>query len=183
MAEETDTATVAKRTTVDTYANKVKVSGGPMWVDSKFYVTTEKYFRNRRGFDVQVDYQHLWTRGFGLGVDYAYNRTNYDHWGHFTLIYLGPSFVYAYRGLDRFTFDAAVGLGYAYYSEPGYERHGLGFMFKLGAEYQILPHVGVGLDLCRLSTAYQKPEGFSLPDDEGYGIARFGVVAGLRFYF
>ena len=183
MAEETDTATVARRTSVDSYANKVKVSSGPMWVDSKMYVSSENYIKNQRGFDVMVDYQHLWSSGIGVGVDYAYNRTSYSKWGHFTLIYLGPSFVYAYRGLNRFTFDVTAGLGYAYYMEPGYDHHGMGFMLKLGAEYQLFSNVGVGVEFSRISTAYIKPEGLLIPDDESYGIARYGVLAGLRFYF
>lgn len=182
-AEPMDTATVGGRTPVNAYSNKLKLSGGPMWTDSKVYVTSERYYKFRTGFDVMLDFQHLWQRGFGLGIDYAYHRTSFEGWGHYTLIYVGPSFVYANRSIDRFTFDAAFGVGYAYYTEPGYDLNGMGFMFKAGAEYQLTSHFGLGVELSRLITRFREPKGFSLPDDGNFGFARFGVLAGLRFYF
>ena len=154
-----------------------------MWTDSKVYVTSERYYKFRTGFDVMLDFQHLWQRGFGLGVDYAYHRTSFEGWGHYTLVYVGPSFVYANRSIDRFTFDAALGVGYAYFTEPGYDLNGMGFMFKVGAEYQLTSHFGLGVELSRLTSRFREPEGFSLPGDENFGYARFGVLAGLRFYF
>lgn len=181
--EPADTAIVAGLTPVRAYSNKLKISGGPMWTDSKVYVTTDRYYRFRTGFDFMLDFQHLWQRDFGLGIDYAYHRTSYEDWGHYTLIYVGPSFVYANRSLDRFTFEAAVGLGYTYYTEPGYDLNGMGFMYKLGAEYQLTSHFGLGVELSRLSSFFREPEGFSLPNDDTFGFARFGILAGVRFYF
>jgi hypothetical protein len=74
-------------------------------------------------------------------------------------------------------------VGYAYYTEPGYDLNGMGFMFKAGAEYQLTSHFGLGVELSRLITRFREPKGFSLPDDGNFGFARFGVLAGLRFYF
>ena len=200
-------------------SNVVKVSVGPSFVPSKVYapiftpvsqdmaVATGKYkMKNLGGIDAAATYQHLWGIGIGIGVDYIMNTTWLaEDLGHFNLHYIGPSFVFAYRGWKRFGIEVAEGIGYVrehavYYppvkfspwSPPAHQNEesmtenngGIGFMSRVGAEYRFTKHLGLGAAFCLATSRFHLIS--ELGNDETVepdGIIRLSLQLGLHYYF
>ncbi len=114
-----------------TKENIFKVSLGPSIMTSKIIMPVYSYLggngvtgslRMKRliGIDVAATYQHLWRKGFGVGLDYVLGHTFMaQSYGQIDQHYIGPSFVYSYRGWERFSTNVAVGLSspsYSYYT-------------------------------------------------------------------
>ena len=157
---------------------------GPTWISSKVYITPQKYYKNRHATDICADYEHLWTSGLGLGVNFSHNHASFDRYGSFTQLYLGPSLVYAIRKVRHVGIECALGLGYSFYAEKGgYTDGGLGIMYKLGVEYLFTEHFGVGLQYNSWSNYYSKPDDFELSKDEEYRLDRWGFQLGVHYYF
>ena len=167
-----------------------KVSVGPAMMFSKMYVGVPAVTYNRRwGFDVMGDLQHIWSKGWGIGVNYAFNHTSFGQEG-FSLHYVGPSAVYARRLVGGLGFDVSLGLGYGRFVEETHyikyrsalARDGFGSMVQAGLEYLITENLGVGIE-ANLLTVLCKQNDIQLPNDEQFGVRRFNLLAGLRIYF
>lgn len=169
--------------------NIVKVSIGPSLIYSKLYISNQEY-KSKEAFDVQLEYEHIWPKGSGIGISYYGCQTSYYD-GNFRVHYFGPSYVYAYRDVRRkFGLGLSLGFGPAFYKDEfsqyknGYRKgYGIGFMYKVYAEYILGKHFGLGAELGLLSTFFSKPADVKMPKDERYGVQRVNFLVGPRFYF
>lgn len=170
--------------------NVFKVSVGPAMMFSKMYVgVPAETYNHRWGFDVTGDLQHIWSKGWGFGLNYAFNHTSFGPEG-FSLHYVGPSAVYARRLVGGLGFDVSLGLGYGRFVEETHyikyrsalARDGFGSMVQVGLEYLITESLGVGAEANLLSVVC-KEDDMQLSDDESFGVRRFNLLLGLRIYF
>lgn len=169
--------------------NIVKVSIGPSLIYSKLYISNQEY-KSKEAFDVQLEYEHIWPKGSGIGISYYGCQTSYYD-GNFRVHYFGPSYVYAYRDVRRkFGLGLSLGFGPAFYKDEfsqyknGYRKgYGIGFMYKVYAEYILGKHFGLGAELGLLSTFFSKPADVKMPENERYGVQRVNFLVGPRFYF
>lgn len=166
--------------------NILRFSVGPSWLISDFQVG-ERVYKSKCGVDVSVDYDHVWTSGLGLGVNYLHNYTSFDEGVKSRIDYVGPSLVLAYARTKSFRCDVAFGLGYCHYSDS-YEGYSLtqnrvGLTMRLGAEWRVAKHLGLGAQFNVFSVRLKEPEGMELEKNEFYGIEHIGLQGGLRYYF
>jgi len=54
---------------------------------------------------------------------------------------------------------------------------------SFGLEYMFTPNIGLAISASTQSARLKSPEGSGLPDDEVNGIAKIGLLGGLRIYF
>ena len=200
-------------------SNVFKLSIGPSLVPSTIYVPVlspswdgrlvengQLKMKTPKGVDVAATYQHLWGIGIGVGLDYCFSNSWFsDDYGRFTHHYIGPSFVFAYRGWKHFGVEAAAGMGYVRSLDLGYPavkawpineprpykelaepygENGLGFMTRLGAEYRFNKHWGVGADFHIFSTQFNIVQ--EIGEDEQLvndGVVRLNLLIGLRYLF
>lgn len=200
-------------------SNVFKLSIGPSLVPSSIYVPVlspswdgrlvengQLKMKTPKGIDVAATYQHLWGIGIGVGLDYTFSNTWFsDDYGRFTHHYIGPSFVFAYRGWKHFGLEAATGIGYVRSRDMGYPavkawpineprpykelaepygENGIGFMTRLGAEYRFNKHWGIGADFHVFSTQFNIIQ--EIGEDEQLvndGIVRLNLLIGLHYLF
>ena len=74
-------------------------------------------------------------------------------------------------------------MGLAYVDDVGNNQFGFGTQVKIGIDYMLNDHVGVGLELNSLNSFFKKPEKIKIRDNERYGFSRLGLMAGVRYYF
>lgn len=171
----------------DNSGDVVRVSAGPSWIVSKFEIDDRTY-RGKLGSEVGASYEHYWKNGLGVGVDFSYYHTAFDteYDGDYdvNLLYIGPSFAYRLSS-KKWQLYEAVGLGYSRYNEEYYSVNGLGVMARLGINYLVSKHLGIGASLNAISTRLKEPHdaGSYLDDDEYYGIGRISVMVGLSYCF
>lgn len=165
--------------------NILRLNIGPSWLMSKCYVDSRVY-KSKCGVDVEAGYDYVWKSGFGLGFNYLRNYTSINENITMRLNYFGPSFVMALP-LNRSRWDVALGLGYCKYSEyykglSGSEAH-IAPLMRMGWEYKVGEHLALGLQMTLFSMAMDKPDDVVLDKDEFYGIKRWGLMTGMRYYF
>lgn len=166
--------------------NVIRISAGPTLMTSKYLVENHRY-RYRVGVDICVDYDHVWKSGLGFGINYLHNYTSFDEGVKSRIDYVGPSLVLAYARTKSFRCDVAWGLGYCHYSDS-YEGYSLtqnrvGLTMRLGAEWRVAKHLGLGAQFNVFSVRLKEPEGMELEKNEFYGIEHIGLQGGLRYYF
>ena len=200
--------------------NVFKLSIGPSLVSSDIYVPIlvptweggvaedgRLEMKGKAGVDVAATYQHLWGIGIGVGLDYTFSNTWFSNdYGRFTHHYIGPSFVFAYRGWKHFGIEVAAGMGYVRsrdmsypavkawplynklrpfkeIAEP-YGENGIGFLTRLGAEYRFNEHWGIGADFHMTTTQFnivqEVGEDGQVVND---GTVRLNLLIGLRYLF
>ncbi len=198
-------------------ANIVKVNIGPSMVVSKVIfpvygltnsgggVVGDLKMKNLKGVDAGVTYQHLWRIGIGVGVDYNFSKIWLtSEYGHFIQQYIGPSFVYTYRGWKHFGLGVAVGIGYVHVYEefytpmepwPGIEplpamgyknrvhENGLGNLTRLSAEYRFNAHFGIGADFNLFNTQFHFIKNLDEAETLYDNITRLNLLISANFYF
>ena len=197
LAQTAEVTGTEMQTAVQTAApsNVLKASAGPGFIYSKMYLP-HKVYKHHGSFDLDITYQHTWRKGWGVGLNYAFNMANYNREFLITQNYIGPSAVYAFSK-KRLRADMSLGIGYVMYAErvkvfnsrhreqvlKGNEN-GFGIYMQVGAEYMITKHFGIGAQAALLSTNYPEPdvEGVML-EDEAYGIRYVSLLIGPRVYF
>lgn len=166
--------------------NVLRVSAGPSLMYSKYQVGNHLY-KTHLGFDICVDYDHVWKSSFGLGINYLHNYTSFDEGIKTRLDYLGPSMVIASPLKKNFRWDVALGIGYCHYSESNEgisnTANRVGLMFRVGAEWKVANHLALGTQFNLFSVNMKKPDDLELEKNESYGIRHVGLLAGLRYYF
>ena len=162
-------------------SNVFKVSAGPALIYSDIYTPTGVQ-KSTFATNLMADYEHIWKRGYGLGMHVARAWASVDN-EKLNLTYVGPSFAAAFREVHKWGLEAALGMGYAYYNDGYHSGHGMGFMFKIGTEYLFTRHIGVGAEINLLSTTFQKPDDVVLPKNKGYGYNQINLLFGPRIYF
>ena len=165
--------------------NILRFSVGPSWLISDFQVG-ERVYKSKCGVDVAVDYDHVWTSGLGLGVNYLHNYTSFEEGFTQRLNYIGPSLVLALSS-DKWRWDMALGFGYCTYSESvgnlSVSESHVAPLMRMGLEYKVSSQIALGAQMNMITVKLDKPEGFELKDNEFYGIKRFGIQVGMRYYF
>lgn len=159
----------------------LKLSAGPAWIYSDIYTATGVR-KNTFAMDLMAEYEYTWKSGLGVGATFSHA------WGFvdgnpLKLIYVGPSFVYAFREARQWGAEVAIGIGYARYNDGYRSDNGFGMMYKVGAEYLFTRHLGVGAEINLLDTRFSEPEGVDLPKNEAFGFSRLNLLIGLRAYF
>lgn len=191
--------------------NVVKVSGGLDFVTSKVYLPQNLYYGRkimasswRPGVSALVDYEHFWKSGWGFGLNVIYNDTRYSTEGHYIDLsetkrerigipmrsyYVGPSVAYSGCYKKRWRYEGACGLGYGHISGFLDDYSGIGSLLRVGMEYMITSHFGVGAELNELIifTSDDSLDDFKevYPSESNVtsGLSRLGIAAGVRFYF
>lgn len=165
-------------------ANVFSVSAGPAWIVSKIQFDYYSY-SSRLGYDYTLGYEHLFERGQGVGIDFSYHYTPFDvEVDYIKLYYVGPCYVWSIRSASGWRFESAAGIGYSYMNiNDDYHESGIGFMCRLGVDYMITKHFGIGVEVNMLTQHFSRPEGFSMADNESYGYQRSELLGGLRYYF
>ena len=177
---------------LDNPKNVIMVNAGVSWITSEIQTPLHLY-KNHAGFGMNVDYQHIWGSGLGLGIDYLYYNTSFDGDITYNTHYIGPSIVGSMMSRNSlWRMNLALGIGYAYNTENvsasiyGYpsskSESSVGFFGQIGAEYKLAKHVGVGIQLSYLTMRLDRPEGYDTSKYKFYGVKRFDLMAGLRFY-
>lgn len=165
--------------------NILRFSVGPSWLISDFQVG-KRVYKSKCGVDVSVDYDHVWTSGLGLGVNYLHNYTSFEEGFDQRLDYIGPSLVLALPS-DKWRWDMALGFGYCRYSESvgnlSVSESHVAPLMRMGLEYKVSDQIALGAQMNMITVKLDKPEGFELKDNEFYGIKRFGIQVGMRYYF
>ena len=171
----------------------IKVNAGPAWITSK--VETDKHIYNSKvGYAINVDYQHLWRMGLGIGINYIYYGTSFDEGFDVRMHYIGPSFVISWKPGEKWRWDTSLGIGYSSYTEKFSDsqrgvRYGLSAtesnaaaICQTGIEYMLSKKIAIGLQMNAFSMSLDKPEGYKMDEDEFYGIRRGDLLLGIRFY-
>lgn len=191
-------------------SNVAKISGGLSCIYSKVQTPTQIH-RGLFGFDFMLDYEHLWKKGMGFGINYVRNYTKCEGQG-ITFNYVGASFVQSCMTKSGFRLETAYGLGYVHKHEDRvntwtywegyinnyydytqgmedlcqyqYSQDGLGLMAKFGVEYAILPHCAIGVEANWLLHFFKSQNvSWVKEENKGNDFARFNIAAGFRFYF
>ncbi|MBR1546301.1 MAG: porin family protein [Prevotella sp.] len=168
-------------------SNILKMSIGPSWITSEIQTPTRAY-KNKMGFCVDIDYQHLWKSGLGVGINYLYHSTSFDEGYSIKMHYIGPSIVASMKFGDNWRMDASLGLGYSVCKEDnGYfiEDHSesnLGVLAQLGIEYMLSKSIGIGIQFNGFNMRMKRPDDINTSKYDFYGIKRLDATLGLRFY-
>ena len=162
--------------------NTLKFGIGPALIVSKIY-TSNAVYKAKPALDLNVDYEHTWKNGLGLGINYYRSQSWFGDDGDMHVHYVGPSFVWAFREEKKWGAEFAYGLGYAYYKDKYHKGSGFGMMCKVGVEYLFSKHIGVGAELGYILTVFSKPGDIIMPENMGYGNRWLNLLVGPRFYF
>ena len=136
------------------------------------------------GLGFAAYYRCVFRSGFGFGLSYSHNQTNYDT-GYRSSIplkldYVGPSFVMAGPVGGRWNARLSWGLGYAHYSDSYVKDDGIGYQCMGGMEYLFGSAMAFGIDITE--TLYSFPSPDTDYRNERNNFARLGVNVGLRIY-
>lgn len=166
--------------------NLFRVAIGPSWLASKYELNNRVYTK-KRGADFDLDIEHLWKSGFGIGVNAVHNYTSFEEGVDMYFNYIGPSLVLAYMFTDKCRFDMGFGLGLGVLKESSFyasdTNSRLSTMLKIGVEYMASDRVGLGLQMNALTMRMKKPDDVVLEKNEFYGIQRAGVQLSFNYYF
>lgn len=172
----------------DSRKGVIKLSGGPMWTTSKFYLTNDgsDYLSNVRGtaFDLSLhSIEDLWGYGFDLyGSQTKVTIGNYWHntSTSYNFFYAGPNLVMGGTFAKHFYADISAGIGMGYYHDSGSDEIGFGMRESVGLGVMLNDRFSVGIDAAMLMATFQRPDGFNLPDNESYGLKFATVMLTLR---
>lgn len=162
--------------------NVLKAETGPGLIYSKIY-TSHGVYRTKGTFDLHLEYEHVWSSGLAVGINYLRSQSWFGDNGDLRLHYVGPCFIAAMRRSRHWGGDISLGIGYAAYKDAFHSGSGVGLMFDWGVEYVFNKHVGLGASFGFVITDFSKPSDIVLPQKEIYGFRRINLLIGPRFYF
>ena len=177
----------------DNPSDIIKVNAGPSWITSKIE-TNRRIYNSKMGYAINVDYQHLWRMGLGLGINYIYFGTSFDEGFDSRMHYIGPSFVCSWKPGEKWRWDTSWSVGYSSYTEKVSESQGgvsyglsatesnIGGLWQMGIEYMLSKKIAIGFQMNAFTMSLKKPEGYDTDKNEFYGIRRIDTLLGLRFY-
>lgn len=163
--------------------NIIKLSYGPAVLTSNIYYGNDVY-GNLSAMNLEVEYTHVWSNGWGLGVQGLQSHFDVgEHSDCMNLFYVGPCVSYNYRTTKDWLWHLSVGVGYASWDDVPESHSGVGSTTKLGVDYMLSRHIGIGVESTSVLSWFKKPKGWSEHHhDEGYGISQYGFSLGVRFY-
>lgn len=177
--------------------NTISLNVGPGLVTSEIVTyrgfTPTKY-RTSSSLDYVLSYEHLYSDGFGFGVEVS--QMHIDRDGCLNLFYVGPKAVYAKMLSPKWRFHVSLGLGYAAddgnmgYTADGSTDwdnllHGIGTVDNVGFDYRFNRHFGVGAQIRSMVTIFPKHSGYSKKEGRFVreGIDNVSLQFGARYYF
>ena len=171
----------------DNPSDIIKVNAGPSWITSKVE-TSRRIYNSKMGYAFNVDYQHLWRMGLGLGINYIYFGTSFDEGFDVRMHYIGPSFVVSWKPGEKWRLDASLGAGYSSYTEKVSGHQGsasatessAGILCQIGVDYMLSKRIAIGFQSNAFTMSLKRPEGYDKYDF--YGIRRIDTLLGIRFY-
>ena len=173
---------------LDNPSNIFKVNVGPSWITSELQMPNKTY-KDVTGIALELDYQHFWRSGIGIGFNYLYHSTSFDEAYGIKMHYFGPSVVYGAKLGDKWRMDCALGLGYSAYMEEysgftvgGSSESSVGLLGQLEIEYMLSKSIGIGIQLNSFTMSMKRPDGIDTSKYGFYGIKRLDALLGLRFY-
>lgn len=173
---------------LDNPANIFKVNIGPSWITSELQMPTKTY-KGETGITLEIDYQHFWRSGIGIGFNYLYHSTSFDEASGVKLHYFGPSVAYGIKLGNSWRMDVALGVGYSVYLEKlkGFvagesSESNVGLLGQFGIEYMLSKSIGIGIQLNSFTMSMKRPDGIDTSKYDFYGIKRLDALLGLRFY-
>lgn len=169
-------------------SNIIKLNVGPACITSNVYTTKGK-FSNVSAFNAELQYSHNWKTGWGCGL-YAFQSHfklgesgSYNYEGSANIFFAGPTVSYSYRTTKGWLWNITYGIGYTS-MDDGEAQSGFAMTCKLGVDYMLTKHIGVGVDAMDYAGFFSEPDGWKQQhSDERYGFSQMGIVAGLRIYF
>lgn len=174
-------------------ANSISVSSGYSWLSNEFLTDNGDKLGTPTGFDVTMEYAHLWklknTRrpfyiGFsinGVGSRTKVKNPRYDAYEVIMNYFVGAGYKMAYKTNKRFIWNLLLSLGYAC-TDDGYNTaDGFGVYAEMGCEYMLSKHWSAGVTLGGISTSYKQPAGWD--SKYRFGINHNGLHAKLAYYF
>ena len=162
--------------------NVLKAEAGPGLIFSKIY-TTHGVYKAKETLDLQLEYEHVWSNGLAVGINYFRSQSWFGDDGDLRLHYVGPSFVASMRRSRHWGGDFALGVGYAAYKDDFHSGSGFGIMCNWGVEYVFNKHFGLGAGLGFVIMNFSKPSDIVMPQNTVYGFRRANLLIGPRFYF
>ena len=164
--------------------NILKFSIGPTWMTSDVDVDG-KIYKHESGYMVSAEYQHLWKRGIGAGINTVYSKTNLTGFT-MKLYYIGPSIVFASMLGEKWRYDISYSIGFSTYNESdayiSADTRGVGMTANLGIEYMLSRRVGIGLQYGTYVMRLPEPTNYDKGKYDFYGVRQINLQCGLRFY-
>ena len=179
-------------------ANSISVSSGYSWLSNEILTANgDKLGRTPTGFDVTMEYAHLWklknTRrpiyiGFSINGVGSRTKVNIPRNGGNDVddvimnYFVGAGYKMAYKTNKRFIWNLLLSFGYACTDEDFATVDGFGVYAEMGCEYMLSKHWSAGVTLGGMSSTYKQPAGWD-GSKYKYGIDHNGLHAKLAYYF
>lgn len=176
--------------------NVIKMDAGPSWIVSEVQ-TPRTIYKSRFGVGLGIDYQHLWRKCIGVGVNYMFYSTSFNHNPivediNMRMHYIGPSFVGSWRLGRKWRADSSFGVGFSccIWTDNVIEWHrvdeleteyNIGILGQMGIEYMLSKTVGIGMQYQGFFMPLKEPANYK-GDYDLYGIKRIDAKIGIRFY-
>ena len=178
-------------------ANSISVSSGYSWLSNEILTANgDKLGRTPTGFDVTMEYAHLWklknTRRpiyIGFSINGVGSRTKVkiprnggnDVNDVIMNYFVGAGYKMAYKTNKRFIWNMVLSLGYACTDDDFNTMDGFGVYAEMGCEYLLSKHWSAGVSFGGISTSYKQPAGWD--GKSRFGIDHNGLRAKLGYYF
>ena len=178
-------------------SNSISAGCGYSWLSNEILTANgDKLGRTPTGFDVTMEYAHLWklknTRRpiyIGFSINGVGSRTKVkiprnggnDVDDVIMNYFVGAGYKMAYKTNKRFIWNLLLSLGYACTDEDFNTADGFGVYAEMGCEYMLSKHWSAGVNLGGFSSAYKQPAGWD--SKYRFGIDHNGLRAKLAYYF
>ena len=179
-------------------SNSISAGCGYSWLSNEILtVNGDKLGRTPTGFDVTMEYAHLWKlkgtrRPFYLGfsINGVGSRTKVkiprnggnDVNDVIMNYFVGAGYKMAYKTNKRFIWNLLLSFGYACTDDDFNTSDGFGVYAEAGCEYMLSKHWSIGVSQGGFSSAYKQPAGWD-GSKYKYGIDHNGLRAKLAYYF
>lgn len=164
-------------TSTTTSKNIVSLKGGVTLLLSK--VGKVNYMK---GWEMSVEYDHLWASGWGIGVIYDYINPSYDIW-NLHHHYIGPSLVYGGYLSENWYGKMSYGAGFSHCRGLEDNLSGLGLRVGLVAEYMATQNLGIEFDLSFMNSFFGSAKDPYRSRGVKTGISRLAFQVGLCHHF
>ena len=178
-------------------SNSISAGCGYSWLSNEILTANgDKLGRTPTGFDVTMEYAHLWklknTRRpiyIGFSINGVGSRTKVkiprnggnDVNDVIMNYFVGAGYKMAYKTNKHFIWNMVLSLGYACTDDEFATVDGFGVYAEMGCEYMLSKHWSAGVNLGGMSSAYKQPAGWD--SKYRFGIDHNGLRAKLGYYF
>lgn len=162
-------------------ANIVSFNVGYGWITSKLYdIYGNRLKGGMGGIKWELQYEYVLRKGWSIGAHVSRFKSRDVPEGFLSLYTIAPQIGYVQR-LNRWMFKVDIGMGYVSYDDHWVTRSGACFDVSVGAEYMVLPFMGIGAKAVT-SASYFRNEN-TIFRDETEGLGHIDLLGGVRLYF